>query len=370
MSYLGKTPSQATRARYYYTATGSETSLSGADDNGNTLVFSDGNYVDVMLNGVTLVAGTDYDTDTANTIDNLSALTASDVVEIVVYDTFSVFGGNVLSNFSIQNGVLSVDDGTESAPSITNNGDTNTGIFFPAANTIAFTEGGSEAARIDSGGRLLVGTTDGNPTLTSDNGIAIQGDGRIFGHTGDWALSRSGDGVFINFFESTGGTRSSILGSIGISGGGLGISFDGNSNYLDDYEEGTYTVTLTPASGSITLNSSINLLTYTKIGRMVHITGRINISSVSSPSGAVTISLPFTSIDGSEESDFNYGDLVLHNMNIPSGVSRVFTEISPNTSEATMRSQVDDSAWPVYDGSNFDASGTEYIGFNFTYTTA
>ena len=104
MAYLGKTPSQATRARYYYTATGGETSLSGSDDNGNTLVFSDGNYVDVMLNGVTLVAGTDYNTTTANTIGGLTALTASDVVEVVVYDTFSVFGGEVQGDFSVSNG--------------------------------------------------------------------------------------------------------------------------------------------------------------------------------------------------------------------------------------------------------------------------
>ena len=78
------------RQRYYFTASGSETSLSGTDDNGLTLVFSDGNFVDVMLNGVTLVAGTDYNTATANTIGGLAALSASDVVEVVVYDIFTV----------------------------------------------------------------------------------------------------------------------------------------------------------------------------------------------------------------------------------------------------------------------------------------
>jgi hypothetical protein len=49
--------------------------------------------------------------------------------------------------------------GTVSAPSITANGDTNTGIFFPAADTIAFTEGGVEAARFDSSGNLGIGTS-------------------------------------------------------------------------------------------------------------------------------------------------------------------------------------------------------------------
>jgi len=93
MAYIGKTPSQAVRQRYYFTASGSETSLSGADDNSNTLAFSDGEYVDVSLNGISLVAGTDYNTSTANTIAGLSALAANDIVEIVVYDTFSVHSG-------------------------------------------------------------------------------------------------------------------------------------------------------------------------------------------------------------------------------------------------------------------------------------
>lgn len=47
--------------------------------------------------------------------------------------------------------------GTVSLPSITTTGDTNTGIFFPAADTIAFTEGGTESFRIGSSGQLGVG---------------------------------------------------------------------------------------------------------------------------------------------------------------------------------------------------------------------
>jgi hypothetical protein len=49
--------------------------------------------------------------------------------------------------------------GTVSAPSITTDGDTNTGIFFPAADTIAFAEGGAEAMRIDASGNLGLGVT-------------------------------------------------------------------------------------------------------------------------------------------------------------------------------------------------------------------
>jgi hypothetical protein len=60
--------------------------------------------------------------------------------------------------------------GTAALPAITTAGDTNTGIFFPAADTIAFSEGGTESMRIDSDGFLLVGVTSpsgGHNTITS-----------------------------------------------------------------------------------------------------------------------------------------------------------------------------------------------------------
>jgi hypothetical protein len=44
--------------------------------------------------------------------------------------------------------------------------DTNTGVFFPAADTIAFAEGGVEVARFDSSGNLLVGTTSAIQKVT------------------------------------------------------------------------------------------------------------------------------------------------------------------------------------------------------------
>jgi hypothetical protein len=49
--------------------------------------------------------------------------------------------------------------GTASLPALTTTGDVNTGIFFPAADTIAFAEGGAEAMRINSSGNVGIGTT-------------------------------------------------------------------------------------------------------------------------------------------------------------------------------------------------------------------
>ena len=56
MPYLGKSPEFGVRERFYYTQTSAgATSISGFDDNGTSLRFTDGNYVDVYLNGVLLV---------------------------------------------------------------------------------------------------------------------------------------------------------------------------------------------------------------------------------------------------------------------------------------------------------------------------
>jgi hypothetical protein len=81
-----------------------------------------------------------------------------------------------------------------------------------------------------------------------------------------------------------------------------GINFTANtpaagmtSQLLNWYEEGTFTAGLSCGSGSITLNSSFNTCSYTRIGRQVTVTGYLQVSSVSTPSGFLTLTgLPFT----------------------------------------------------------------------------
>jgi len=75
-------------------------------------------------------------------------------------------GGSVTFTSLTVTGVSTFSAGTVSAPSITTSGDTNTGIFFPAADTIAFTEGGAEAMRIDSSGNVGIGTSSISRRLT------------------------------------------------------------------------------------------------------------------------------------------------------------------------------------------------------------
>ena len=75
--------------RWTKTAAGSETSLSGADDSSRTLTYSVG-YEQVYLNGVLLVRGSDYIATTGTSITGLSALAASDIVEIIILDVTAV----------------------------------------------------------------------------------------------------------------------------------------------------------------------------------------------------------------------------------------------------------------------------------------
>jgi hypothetical protein len=67
-----------------------------------------------------------------------------------------------------------------------------------------------------------------------------------------------------------------------------------DANTLDDYEEGLLTVSITCTSGTVTLDGGYNSLGYVKIGSMVFVTGLLYVNSVSSPTGIFSFPLPFT----------------------------------------------------------------------------
>jgi hypothetical protein len=71
-------------------------------------------------------------------------------------------------------GYLITAAGAVGTPALTTTGDTNTGIFFPAADTIAFTEGGVESMRITSSGNVGIGTSSPSFMLdVNSNVIAV-----------------------------------------------------------------------------------------------------------------------------------------------------------------------------------------------------
>jgi hypothetical protein len=97
------------------------------------------------------------------------------------------------------NGLSDV-DGTAAAPAIRGT-DADTGIFFPAADTIAFAEGGAEVARFDASGNFAIGTTATTYNYQTKNialydassaGISIVGGAKILTLT-----AQSSGGIFV-----------------------------------------------------------------------------------------------------------------------------------------------------------------------------
>jgi hypothetical protein len=90
MPYIGNSPGTGTRNRYIYTATASQTTFSGADDNGKTLAYSDGDYVDVFLNGICLVPVDDYTATSKTSIVLTVGAAVDDILEVVAYDIATI----------------------------------------------------------------------------------------------------------------------------------------------------------------------------------------------------------------------------------------------------------------------------------------
>ena len=301
------------------------------------------------------------------------------------------------------------------------NGGSNLRFRTSGANNAASTE----RMRIDSSGNVLVGGITTLPS-SSVNGFGVLPTGiivssvandkvTVFGRTGsDGDISlfqkdgttvgsirsragvvstiildpRSGQGAGITgagaggdttrFMTPTDENGSEINGKVSLGNsanafrdlylsGGVFLGGTGSANKLDDYEEGTYVVTLTPNSGTITINPSYNKLAYTKIGRQVTITGRFRVSSVSSPSGDVSVNLPFTSHNGSLESDFAALQVTYYSVDFASTTIKNFAEVNPNGTTASLLIERDNLPWTNVGGGAFN--GSEIIYLNGTYLT-
>tara|TARA_R100001510_G_scaffold10744_1_gene8280 strand:- start:320 stop:2044 length:1725 start_codon:yes stop_codon:yes gene_type:complete len=113
MPYIGNQPGTGVRSRFIYTATASQTTFSGADDNSKTLKYADSDYIDVYLNGVCLVPGTDYTASTKTSVVLTQAASLNDTLEVVAYDIATIAdtvskadGGNFVKTVSFSEDVL------------------------------------------------------------------------------------------------------------------------------------------------------------------------------------------------------------------------------------------------------------------------
>jgi hypothetical protein len=97
----------------------------------------------------------------------LNSLTAG---RIPYGDGTSAFGNSANLFWDAANNQLDLGAGTVSAPSLSTISDTNTGIYFPAADTIGFVEGGVEAMRVSSAGNVGINSTSASLPLTIAKG--------------------------------------------------------------------------------------------------------------------------------------------------------------------------------------------------------
>lgn len=105
-------------------------------------------------------------------------------IKMNVTDTASASGSKLIdlqvggtTRFDVdKNGQVEISAGTALLPSLSTLGDTNTGMWFPAADTVALSTAGSERVRITSAGRVGISTTVPD-ALLSVNGIASFGAG-------------------------------------------------------------------------------------------------------------------------------------------------------------------------------------------------
>jgi hypothetical protein len=207
---------------------------------------------------------------------------------------------------------LSDVDGSAATPAIRGT-DANTGIFFPAADTIGFAEGGAEVMRIDSSGQVGINRTPsagGGPLQvgfdsSANAGVRIQ------------TTNASTAGEIINFINSSntssgkviyGASQTSVVYQTTTAGQSTGATLvlngvafpatqvaSSDANTLDDYEEGTWTPTL-PNGGTLTNIGSF----YTKIGRTVYVQLHLNSIAPTNNGSAFRIGgLPFTSTTNS-----------------------------------------------------------------------
>jgi len=246
---------------------------SGSYD-GSTTVFPatyDAGFVDVYLNGVKLVVGTDFTATNGTSITLASAATSGDAVNIIGYGTFelsnfSINDANDVSTGGVTDGqVLAYNNSTGdwepttiAADAITE-GNSSVEVVDTGTGHVAVTVDGSETARFDANGRLAITAQNTDPSRimfadTDDNNIGIL----EYQHSDDsmrfivnnaerMRITSSGILKFDSGFGSV-GTAYGVRAWVNFSGIGTpSIRDDGNVSSITDHGTGDFTINFSDA---------------------------------------------------------------------------------------------------------------------------
>jgi len=392
MPYVGKEPVRGQNREL--------DDISGSFNGGNTAftmqvggintAAGSANQVFISLGGVMQNPGTDFTvasstltftTPPANGLD-FWGLIQGDAVDINTPADGSVTSSKIASGNLTLPGDVTIPD------KIVHDGDTNTAIRFPAADTITAETGGSERLRIDSskvevsGTALnLIGTGATFLEVGSSNAsgsyLILDGDSNGDGDGGDYsyiAHDTSGDLQYVvdnpagtgNHIFKTGGSAEKLR--IQTAGG---ISFNGDTaaaNALDDYEEGTAVMQIGATGGSApSTQCDSNNCVYTKIGNQVTVRVTWDSKNLAGIGGNIQLqSLPFTVSNTG-------GHFVLPvemTQNIAwSGNEKHCFYTSANTTTANGLSSRDNLTWVNWASSDWDNSTSISLYMSFTYLT-
>lgn len=128
-------------------------------------------------------------------------------------------------------------------------------------------------------------------------------------------------------------------------------------NVLDDYEEGSFQATLTVAGGSVTMGTDRTVL-FTKIGRLVTLTGRVQLSAISMPSGEVAIeTLPYASSGSSVAACYIFASNV-------GAITEVRGRIAPGATKMVLTRNNAGAAADI----GGDLTNTSVFEFSISYT--
>ena len=120
-----------------------------------------------------------------------------------------VVAGNVNATDGNFSGTAAFADGTVTAPSIAHRGDTNTGMWFPAADTLALSTAGFETVRVAPSGHVGISATPSAWTSTV-RAIQIGSGGSASVWDGNSDANRGGLSLGSNWYDGGGGTIRSI----------------------------------------------------------------------------------------------------------------------------------------------------------------